>query len=175
VGYAGGSKHNPTYHNLGDHTESLQVDYDPERISYAQLLEIFWAEHDPTERAWSSQYKAVVFTHSDEQRRLASESRERLQARLGRPIHTEIVPESRFYRAEDYHQKYYLRMNRGMLAQLQPYYPDATGLMNSTAAARVNGFLGGHGTRRMLERDIDGLGLSREAQDELRELVQGRN
>jgi peptide-methionine (S)-S-oxide reductase len=175
VGYAGGTKENPTYHNLGDHTETLEIDYDPETIGYAQLLEVFWAEHDPTERSWSRQYKAIIFTHDEQQLRLASESRQRLQAKLGRTIHTEIVPYSRFYPAEDYHQKYYLRMNRRVLSQFQRAYPDAAGLMNSTAAARVNGFLGGHGTEQMLVRDIEGLGLSEAARAEIEELVRGRN
>jgi methionine-S-sulfoxide reductase len=174
VGYAGGGKENPTYHNLGDHTETLEIDYDPEKISYADLLEIFWAEHDPTERSWSRQYKAVVFTHDEEQFRQASESRKRLQEKLGRTIHTEIASHSRFYPAEDYHQKYYLRMNRLVLSQFQRHYLDAAGLMNSTAAARVNGYLGGHGNAQMLKRDSAGFGLSEAAQAELEEMVRGR-
>jgi peptide-methionine (S)-S-oxide reductase len=175
VGYAGGARENPTYHNLGDHTETLQVDYDPSKISYAQLLELFWEEHDPTSRSWSPQYKAVVFYHDEEQKRLAEESRTRLAARLGKTIHTEVLPYGRFYAAEDYHQKYYLRGHRQILRQFQQYYPHAAGLMNSTAAARVNGYIGGHGTASAYTADIDRLGLSAAAREELEELVRVRN
>jgi methionine-S-sulfoxide reductase len=171
VGYAGGEKENPTYHNLGDHTETLQVDYDPSKISYENLLDLFWEEHDPTSRSWSRQYKAVVFYHDDEQKRLASASRDRLAAKLGRTIHTEVLPYSRFYAAEDYHQKYYLRGHRQILRQFQQHYPQAADLMNSTAAARVNGYLGGYGTSDALKADIDRLGLTEAAREELLERV----
>jgi methionine-S-sulfoxide reductase len=167
VGYAGGTLENPTYHRLGDHTETLQIDYDPARIRYEKLLELFWSEHDPTSRAWSTQYKAVVFYHDDEQKRLAEESRERLAARLKRGITTEVIPFSRFYPAEAYHQKYYLRQNKRLLKDLQRYYPQDAELMNSTAAARVNGYLGRFGRAEQLKAEIDRLGLSDEAKREL--------
>jgi methionine-S-sulfoxide reductase len=171
VGYAGGVKENPTYHNLGDHTETLQIDFDPSQISYEKLLELFWEEHDPTSRAWSRQYKAVVFYHDDEQKRLADESRDRLAATKGKTIHTEVLPYRRFYAAEEYHQKYYLRGRRQILKQFQQHYPRAVDLMNSTAAARVNGYLGGYGTAAALRADIDRLGLSEPAREELLERV----
>jgi methionine-S-sulfoxide reductase len=167
VGYAGGTLENPTYHRLGDHTETLQIDYDPERINYEKLLELFWSEHDPTSRAWSTQYKAAVFYHDDEQKRLAEESRERLAAKLNRRVSTEVIPFSRFYTAEAYHQKYYLRQNRRLLQELQRYYPQDLDLMNSAAAARVNGYLGRFGTAEELKAEIDRLGLSDEAKREL--------
>jgi methionine-S-sulfoxide reductase len=172
VGYAGGTRENPTYHHLGDHTETLQIDYDPERISYEKLLELFWNEHDPTSRAWSTQYKAVVFYHNDDQKRLAEESRERLAAKLNRRIFTEVTPVSRFYPAEAYHQKYYLRQNRALLQELQRYYPQDTELMNSTAAARVNGYLGRFGTAEGLKAEIDRLGLSDDAKRELYDVLE---
>jgi methionine-S-sulfoxide reductase len=167
VGYAGGTLENPTYHRLGDHTETLQIDYDPGRISYEKLLELFWSEHDPTSRAWSTQYKAAVFYHDDEQKRQAEESRERLAAKLKRRVFTEVIPFSRFYPAEAYHQKYYLRQNRRLLQELQRYYPQDAELMNSTAAARVNGYLGRFGTAEELKAEIDRIGLSEEAKREL--------
>ena len=175
MGYAGGAKENPTYHNLGDHTETLQVDYDPSKISYAQLLELFWEEHDPTSRSWSPQYKAVVFAHDEEQKRLAEESRARVAEKLGKTVHTEVLPYGRFYAAEDYHQKYYLRGHRQILRQFQQHYPQAADLMNSTAAARVNGYIGGHGTAAAYKADIDRLGLSAAAREELEDLVRIRN
>jgi methionine-S-sulfoxide reductase len=171
VGYAGGAKENPTYHNLGDHSETIQIDFDPSKISYERLLEVFWEEHDPTSRSWSRQYKAVVFYHDEEQKRMAIASRDRLAIRLGKTIHTEVIPYANFYAAEDYHQKYYLRQQRQILRQFQQYYPQAADLMNSTAAARVNGYIGGYGTSASLKADIDGLGLSEAAREELLERV----
>jgi len=169
VGYAGGTRANPTYHSLGDHTETLQIDYDPERISYEKLLELFWIEHDPTSRAWSTQYKVAVFYHSDEQKRLAEKARGSLEEKLNRKVHTEVIAFSRFYPAEAYHQKYYLRQNRRLLQELRRYYPQDAELMDSTAAARVNGYLGRFGTIERLRTEIDRLGLSEEAQRELLE------
>jgi len=167
VGYAGGTLENPTYHRLGDHTETIQIDYDPERIRYEKLLELFWSEHDPTGRAWSTQYKAVVFYHNDDQKRLAEEYRDRLAAKLKGRVHTEVIAFSRFYPAEAYHQKYYLRQNRRLLQEMQRYYPQEAELMNSTAAARVNGYLGRFGTIEDLKAGIDRLGLSEDAKQEL--------
>jgi peptide-methionine (S)-S-oxide reductase len=167
VGYAGGKKENPTYHQLGDHTETLEVDYDPARISYEKLLEIFWEEHNPTSSSWSTQYKAAVFYHGDEQKRLALATRDRLAAMLGKTIRTEVIPFSRFYPAEAYHQKYYLRGNKPFLKELQRYHPQDEGLMNSTAAARVNGYLGRNGTADSLKAEIEGYGLSESSRQAL--------
>ena len=105
VGYAGGSQENPTYYKLGDHTETVEIDYDPNSISYEELLDIFWGSHNPARPALSVQYKSAIFYHNEDQKRLALESKERLEAELNMAILTEILPYSRFYLAEDYHQK----------------------------------------------------------------------
>jgi methionine-S-sulfoxide reductase len=167
VGYAGGSKDNPTYYRLGDHTETLQIDYDPARISYQRLLELFWQEHDPTGKSWSTQYKTAVFYHDEGQKQAAVESRNRLAAKLGKTIHTEVIPFSRFYPAEGYHQKYYLRQNKILLKEMQHYYPQDEALMNSTAAARINGYLGRNGTSGQLQAEMGALGLSENSRNEL--------
>jgi peptide-methionine (S)-S-oxide reductase len=146
VGYAGGTKKNPTYHSLGDHTETIQIDFDPEKIPYERLLDIFWASHDPTSKSWSRQYKAVIFYHDEEQKNMAAATRDRLAAKLGTKIHTEILPYEGFYLAEPYHQKYRLRSARDMMAEFSAMYPLEDDFVNSTAAARVNGYLGGYGS-----------------------------
>jgi peptide-methionine (S)-S-oxide reductase len=160
AGYAGGTTTNPTYHDLGDHSETLQMDFDPGLISYEELLSLFWKAHDPTWPARSRQYRAVLFYQGEEQRRLALESMEREQARHGRAIHTETLPAPRFYRAEDYHQKFYLRQDPGLMGEFRTIYPDARDFTDSTAAARVNGYLAGYGSRTSLQADLDILGLS---------------
>jgi methionine-S-sulfoxide reductase len=160
VGYAGGTLLNPTYHNLGDHTETVQIDFDPQVISYARLLEMFWQSHNPGRQAWSRQYKAAVFYHDDGQKRLALASREQAAARLKGNIYTEILPATAFYLAEGYHQKYYLQQAPELWGEYVALYPALGDLVNSTAAARVNGYLAGHGTPEGFQRDLPGLGLS---------------
>jgi methionine-S-sulfoxide reductase len=174
VGYAGGRLENPSYHRLGDHSETLQVDFDPRRIGYAELLEIFWQEHDPTAKSWSRQYQAAVFYADETQRRLAEESRERQAAKRGRAVQTEIRPLEAFTVAEAYHQKHTLRQHRAFFAALRRAYPADEALMNSTAAARLNGYLGRHGTAAGLAAEIDSLGLPEELRRELAAIVGGR-
>lgn len=115
VGYAGGSTENPSYEqvctNRTGHAEVVEVTFDPERVSYDQLLETFWRLHDPTQvnrqgPDVGSQYRSAIFFHSPEQEQAALASRERAQQRFPRPIATEITPAQTFYPAEDYHQRY---------------------------------------------------------------------
>lgn len=167
VGYSGGTKKNPTYTSLGNHAESIQIDFDPSRISYEKLLEIFWASHDPTEQSWSTQYKAAVFYHDDEQKRVALETRDREAAKRRRPIRTEILPASEFYVAEAYHQKYRLRQERALMKAFHEVYPSDEEFVNSTAAARVNGYLAGYGNVEALDKEFASLGLSSEAREKL--------
>jgi methionine-S-sulfoxide reductase len=174
VGYAGGTTPSPTYRSIGDHSETLQVDYDPERISYAELLEVFWESHDPTARPWSRQYMSILFYHDEDQRRQAEASRDQQAEGRGRTIHTEIVPFSGFTLAENYHQKYRLRHVPELFRELSAIYPEPGDLVNSTAAARVNGYVGGYGTLEALEAGIADLGLSPAAQEKLLELVRAR-
>jgi methionine-S-sulfoxide reductase len=173
VGYTGGSKHNPTYYSLGDHTESVQVDYDPGQTSYEQLLAVFWATHNPCARAGSRQYLSAVFYHNDAQKKLALETRDREAASRGTPIATEVLPATAFYVAEDYHQKYLLRARASLLREFQAMYPDPRDFMNSTAAARVNGYLGGHGSKEMIRKEIAQLGLSPQSRQALLRLWEG--
>jgi len=166
VGYAGGTKENPTYMNLGDHAETIQIDYDPTRVCYTDLLEIFWQSHDPTSRPYSRQYMSIIFYHNEEQRTLAEESRDREEARRGVPILTEIMPSSGFTLAEGYHQKYRLQQNPEFMEEFRAIYPD-DGWVDSTAAARVNGYLAGYGSQSELSAGLDSLGLSPEAGERL--------
>jgi peptide-methionine (S)-S-oxide reductase len=172
VGYAGGTKENPTYQQLGDHSETIQIDYDPSVISYDELLDVFWSSHQPTQRAWSRQYMSVIFYHDEQQKESALESKAREQARLGQTIYTEVVSLERFYRAEEYHQKYRLRQVPELMRELGSIYPEAGSLVDSTAVARVNGYVGGNGTLADLEDELDQLGLSLSGQELLRTMVE---
>jgi len=118
VGYTGGHTKNPTYEQVSaggtGHAESVQILFDPDRISYSDLLDVFWHQIDPTttNRQFvdvGNQYRTAIFFHNEEQKRLALASKSRLEKQgiFGKPIVTEIVPASAFYRAEEYHQQYY--------------------------------------------------------------------
>ena len=117
VGYLGGHTNDPSYKDVctdeTGHAEVVQVTYDPAKISYEQLLDVFWSAHDPTTLNRQgpdvgTQYRSAIFFHSPEQERVAHASKEKAQAsgKFRRPIVTEITPASMFYRAEEYHQKY---------------------------------------------------------------------
>jgi peptide-methionine (S)-S-oxide reductase len=117
VGYTGGTTTNPTYKQVctdrTGHAEAVEVSYDPARVSYDDLLRVFWEIHDPTQRNRQgpdigTQYRSAIFYHDPEQEAAAQASKERVE-RSGahkRPIVTEIVPAQTFYQAEDYHQQY---------------------------------------------------------------------
>jgi peptide-methionine (S)-S-oxide reductase len=171
VGYTGGTKQNPTYHNLGDHTETVEIDYDPTIISYEKLLDIFWRSHQPGQASFRPQYKSAVFYHSARQEALALKSRDHVAARLKSPVYTEILPAGKFTLAEDYHQKYSLRQMPDLLAEFSAVYPTREALVSSTAAARVNGYVAGYGTPEEFQADIAGLGLSPAARQRLETLM----
>jgi peptide-methionine (S)-S-oxide reductase len=118
AGYTGGTKKNPTYEEVSSgstgHAESIEIVYDPSKISYAKLLDIFWHNIDPTvkDRQFcdvGNQYRTAIFYHNAEQRKEAEESKKAVAAskRFQGPVYTEIVPATQFYPAEEYHQDYY--------------------------------------------------------------------
>ena len=118
VGYTGGQKKDPTYEEVSSgttgHAESVQIVYDPAKITYAKLLDVFWHNIDPTVQNQQfcdvgNQYRTAIFYHNEEQKRLTEESKKALEksGRFKGPIYTEIVPASEFYPAEEYHQHYY--------------------------------------------------------------------
>ena len=171
VGYAGGKQPSPTYRRIGDHMETIQIDYDPDRITYSQLLDRFWSWHNPNRGSFWRQYMNAVFYHDDTQRELADASRQRLAERTGREVKSKVLPVNTFTLAEDYHQKYELRRNPDFLRRMQATYPTTEGLIGSTAAARLNGYLGGNGSPASLEKEIDLLGLTPAQQENLRRVV----
>jgi peptide-methionine (S)-S-oxide reductase len=174
VGYAGGDKVNPTYYDLGNHSETIEIDYDPAVISYERLLDVFWDSHNPTVPAYSTQYKSIIFYHDEEQRRLAVESKARQESEKQSEIYTEIVPYSEFYLAEDYHQKYCLSQEYALMKELTEIYPDMESFVNSTAVARLNGYACGYGSSENLQEDIDNLGLSEAGAARILELAEKR-
>ena len=124
VGYSGGMKQNPTYEDVctdtTGHAESVEIDYDPEIISYNDLLKIFWENHNPTTLNRQgpdvgSQYRSIIFYHTEEQKKLATEMKDQLNSIVNEKFKKEIVtwvePISNFYRAEEYHQRYLTKLS----------------------------------------------------------------
>jgi len=116
VGYSGGTTKSPTYKDVCSgatgHAEVIEVEYDPSKVSYEELLEVFWKNHDPTtpnRQGWDvgTQYRSAIFYHSPEQKAAAQVSKEKAQERFKKLIVTEITSASEFYRAEEYHQRYF--------------------------------------------------------------------
>jgi len=124
VGYTGGRLENPTYEDVctgqTGHAEAIQVEYEPSVVSYDEILEVFWSSHDPTTLNRQGpdvgdQYRSAIFFHSAEQEAAARASKERLQnsGMYEKNVVTQIVPASQFYKAEEYHQKYYAKCGLG--------------------------------------------------------------
>jgi peptide-methionine (S)-S-oxide reductase len=121
VGYSGGTLDRPTYedvcsHRTG-HAEVVEVTYDPEQVSYDDLLEVFWHKHDPTQlnrQGWDigDNYRSVIFFHDEEQQEAATRSKARAQANWSKPIVTQLEPAQTFWEAEDYHQQYLEKRGR---------------------------------------------------------------
>jgi len=115
VGYTGGKIKNPTYEQVctdkTGHAEAIQILYDPQQITYKQLLNIFWIIHDPTQKNRQgpdigTQYRSVIFYHNEEQKQISEQSKKQKQKELDMEIQTEITPAEEFYPAEEYHQQY---------------------------------------------------------------------
>ena len=117
VGYIGGNIANPTYKQVctdtTGHAEAVEIDYDPAKLSYDKLLDVFWENHDPTQLNrqgpdWGKQYRSAIFFHTPEQEAAAKASKQQLENshRFSKPVVTQIVPAVTFFEAEDYHQQY---------------------------------------------------------------------
>ncbi|XP_059643118.1 peptide methionine sulfoxide reductase A5 [Cornus florida] len=144
VGYAGGSKINPEYRSLGDHAESVQIEYDPQLVNFRQLLEVFWSSHDSRQVFGQgpdvgTQYRSIIFTNGTEESRLAAVSKEREQTKSKNGIvTTQIQQLGTFYTAEPEHQKFELKRNPFLL-QLIGNLPEED-LERSSLAAKLNSY-----------------------------------
>lgn len=140
-------------------------------MTYDQILDKIWACHNPCGGSWSRQYMSAIFYEGDEQKKAVLASKARLEEKLGKPVKTAILPLTKFYLAEDYHQKYELRCNADMTKEFAAIYPDAKDFVRSTAAARVNGYLAGRGSVEQLKKELDLLGLSADGKKKLQVFV----
>ena len=158
VGYTGGEKESPTYHSLGNHTEALQVDFDPQQISFAEIVDLFWKSHNPLRGIRSRQYMTAIWFHDSSQHKTIMTAVESIERKLEAKVRTPVLPLDVFYLAEDYHQKYYLQ-NSPLQKRFDAMYPQFVDFNGSTAAARVNGFVGGNGSKQLFDKECDGYGI----------------
>ncbi|XP_067613158.1 peptide methionine sulfoxide reductase isoform X2 [Eurosta solidaginis] len=155
VGYEGGSRDSPT----GNHTEVLEIDYDPNTITYKELLNLFWNNHEygltnPIKR----QYMSLILYHDDEQKKIADESKTKERKRRApEKIITEILPKGKFFPAEDYHQKYRLQGHKDLAATLDL---NAKLLRTSFIATKLNGYLAGVGGIKQFKEELDTFGMT---------------
>ncbi len=156
---------------MGDHTETTQIDYDPQTISYQELLDMFWLKHNP-QGLRSRQYMSIIFYKNEVEREIAEETKVRESTRRNGPIYTEVVPFKNFYYAETYHQKYYMQLVGPIYKDLRNIYPEVKNFYGSTAAARINGYVKGLGTVEALYNSIDSFGLSEKGKKKLIEIVE---
>lgn len=146
--------------------------FDPGEIAYEDLLEIFWASHDPTRPKGSTQYRAALFCADERDQARAEASKDALEEKLGDRVETEIIVGATFYPAEAYHQKWRLRRQGALFEDLQRRFPSEAALLVSAAATKVNGFVSGRIEPHVLERYMERLGLSERSQRELKQLTE---
>ena len=143
-------------------------------MSYRELVDLAFAAHNPVGVAHKVQYASLVLVHDEEQAEIAREIGARTASLLGRPLATRIEPLKRFWLAEDYHQKYHLRNDRVLSADFRAMFgADGSAFRESTAAARVNGYVAGDGSKTQLGGEIDFLGLSEAGRARLVSKVKG--
>lgn len=166
VGYSGGTYKNPVYRNLGDHTEVIEIDYDPKTISYEDLLKLFYDNHEyGLTTKLKRQYMSLILHHDEEQKRAAELSKKREAQERNEVLTTEIAKAGPFYPAEDYHQKYRLQ-GHSWLAEAIGLTPML--LQTSHLAARLNGYLVGLGGLEQFNAEVERFGLTEKMADYVR-------
>ena len=167
VGYSGGRYENPSYEDLGDHVETVMVEYAPHSLSYGQLLDIFLNRYGCREGS-SSKCISHVFVKNESEKRLAEAAIERYGLRFCGDSLVKTAMYKNFYRAEPWRQKHFLRMNPQLMDELRHIYPDEDRLLQSTLATRLNGILGQRSSREfyppLLPDDFELYDLSERAE-----------
>jgi peptide-methionine (S)-S-oxide reductase len=171
VGYAGGTTQAPSYRQIGDHLETLQLEFDPQVIGFEQLLKLFFEQYNPFRAPYKRQYASALFYHNPEQQSLIEQKIAHLEQQEGKPVAMEVQPYGEFFLAEERHQKYKLQRHPALLAEYQRMYPQLQVFINSTAVTRVNGYLGGNVSLEEVLLQVGVLGLSKQGQEQLLQAV----
>ncbi|XP_063969038.1 peptide methionine sulfoxide reductase MsrA-like [Lytechinus pictus] len=173
AGYTGGKLEDPNYRRLGDHTEAVEIEFDPTKTSYRELLRVFYQDHDATE-LYKTQYMSAIFYHDEVQRHQAEASLQAEQKRRGEALEvvTKILPAGKFYPAEDYHQKYFLRQQHALVASLDLKDAD---FLSSSRTSRLLGYMSGPGTLEAFNAEVENLALSSSQADFMRVLIENKD
>ncbi|RJE84392.1 peptide-methionine (S)-S-oxide reductase [Paenibacillus sp. 1011MAR3C5] len=162
VGYAGGKTDKPSYREMGDHTECVQLEFDSGKVAFEELVAIFWERHQPINiNGYKGRQYQSLLVYENERQRAAIERvlHNRERSGLGRP-ETDIVPCSAFYVAEERHQKYYLKRYPQAIEALSARYPSPSQLQDSTIAARLNGLAKGYTSMERIKNEIEAWQIS---------------
>ena len=158
VGYAGGASKDPGYQDLEDHTEAVNISYDPKIVTFQKLISLFWENHNPRIPT-QQQYKSIIFYHDEEQKIIAQNSLLLAQQNTSTEIHTEIHPSKAYYVAENYHQKYILQQHPWLIVALQIQTGDE--FIRNHVCAKLNGYLAGYSELQEFDMVAEQLGLSK--------------
>ncbi|GGA10325.1 methionine-S-sulfoxide reductase [Paenibacillus marchantiophytorum] len=173
VGYAGGTSASPTYRNLGDHTETVEIDFDPQKIKLDEIVDVFWQHHNPLNinEYKGRQYLSLALFRDENQLNIILDAMKRREEQgLGRP-ETAVNPFRTFDLAEERHQKYYLKRFPDAISKASTLYPTEESLLNSTLAARLNGLAKGFTNLERVIVDIRTWPISLEEQQAITELI----
>ncbi|WP_050180138.1 peptide-methionine (S)-S-oxide reductase MsrA [Domibacillus robiginosus] len=169
TGFAGGTTEHPTYRQMGDHTETIQIEFDPDVLSFEEILSVFWRSHTSTNRTHygERQYMSLLFYHNEEQRETIERVKQELESERNEPIETEIQPFSSFTPAEERHQKYHVKRFKRAADELSSSFDTPDSFTNSTLIARLNGFVKEYTTLSRIEEEIHLWDLSDSYKEEL--------
>lgn len=173
VGFAGGTKDNPTYRQLGDHTETVEMDFDSGIVSLETILNLFWSYHNPVNinDYKGQQYRSLVLFRDPIQHSIIREVMRTSEEQGKGILDTEVAPYTGFYLAEDRHQKYYLKRYPDAIKKLRTFFPTDEELTNATLAARLNGLAKGYTNLEKIINEIRTWQISREEQEEIIHLI----
>ncbi|RIX60153.1 peptide-methionine (S)-S-oxide reductase [Paenibacillus nanensis] len=157
VGYAGGSSPNPSYREMGDHTETVQVEFDPSKLSFRQIVTVFWDNHKPSNINGykGRQYQSLLFYEDASQKEVIHQVLQELKVGGRGEPDTEIHPYASFYLAEERHQKYYLKRYPHAMETLLPLFDTHAEFNDSTIAARMNGLAKGYTGLERVKKEIE--------------------
>ncbi len=155
MGYAGGTTPTPTYKQMADHTECLQIDFDPTQISFDEIVRHFWSSHNSSRINYKGrQYLSIFLYHDEFQKEVLEKIKQEIQVTISHSIGTEMGPLAHFTLAEERHQKYYLKRYSNATQKLRDYFLTEEAFNNATIVARLNSFVKGYGTLSALKKEI---------------------
>lgn len=160
VGYAGGDSTTPSYDNLGNHVEVFEVDYDPEILSYEDLVTLYFSIYDATARPFSQRVTSVIYYRNTEEQALAEKVKSSVEAQSEKGIFTILRPIDTFYLAEAKHQLSYLKQEVSLYGEVEAMFGDQDRLLLSILASKLNGFIAGYGSTQEIDDVLEQSSLS---------------